>query len=188
MNSIKKRDVLYQQVLMNPQNQDIKEQYRTYRNKINSLIKEQKRDYFQNKIQLNRNNSKELWKITSDILKPKQSQDDINEIRLQNGEITNNNKKIVNECNTFFSNVGENMARNIKKPNTIYNNKCMTNVDYTEIYGYIRELKKGKAPGHDNITAELFIEIIDIITPLMVHLINSIFKQEYVQNILKSHT
>ena len=48
-------------------------------------------------------------------------------IRLQNGEVKNNNKKIVNELNTFFSNVGENIVRNIKKPITIYNNKCMTN-------------------------------------------------------------
>ncbi len=97
-------------------------------------------------------------------------------------KITNDKKTIADEFNIFFSEVGQNMAKKCKQNNKKNSNKYIENsfflseVNVSEIYDYINELKNGKSSGHDGLTSELLKECNEIISPPLTFLINKIFE------------
>lgn len=180
--SIENRDKMYQDLLKQPLNENLKQQYKIYRNKVNSLIKKTKKDYYEKQIENNNHCSKTLWKITQEIIKsPKQNQE-IKQIKLPNNHVVNDKKQIVNEFNKHYAEVGNKLANKIHSPNktfpivTTNNSFFLTPVDDKEIVELIKELKNNKAPGIDGITSEMLKETINIMTPLLVSLINKIFQ------------
>ena len=182
-NTIRQRDELYQKIINNPNNTQIKQQYINSRNNINYLIKKEKRAYFQNQTKSCPNNSKVIWNTINNIVKPQRNSANITEINIQEtGHKTDDKTKICNEFVNFFSEVGEKLAKDIIPPDTQYKNTTsersffLRNVNSDEIKIYISELKNKKAPGFDEVTVELIKSAREIIAPLMAHQINVIFE------------
>ena len=80
--------------------------------------------------------------------------------------------------------VGEKLANkidlsNVTAPITTTNHSIfLTPVDKKEIKEYIKELKNNKAPEFDGITSEILKKTINIITPLLVRIINKYFETD----------
>ena len=67
LKSIQNKDKLYKEYLQCPNdNRAIK--FKTYRNKLNNLIRKSKREYFYSKFKSTRNNIKETWKTVNSII------------------------------------------------------------------------------------------------------------------------
>lgn len=65
--SVCKKDDLYKKLQRDPENIELVTEYRTYRNKLNELIKITKTSYYKKKIEERKDNCKELWKTVKEI-------------------------------------------------------------------------------------------------------------------------
>lgn len=179
--SIQERDRMYYEMLNNPEDLELKNNYKNYRNKLNKIISKTKNEYYEKKI-LTTTDSKSIWKIVKQINNVPEKNKSINEIKTKNGNVASNNKDIASEFNNFFADIGHKLATNIIQPNIVYNEQInqnsifLTDVTQIEIRQYLNSLKNNKSPGKDQIKNETLKEIGYIITPPLVYLINLIFK------------
>lgn len=179
MKSIETKNNLYTKHKKNPENGVLENEYKKYRNKLNLIIKNTKMDYYKSQINKNKNSSKNLWHCVKNICNQKTKQNNINKIELKNGDLTSDTVEIANAFIDHYSTVGKNLASQIEKPetppNTIKNNInsiYMSNTNTVEIKESITELKTGKAPGNDEITAEILKEIKEIIAEPLTYIFN----------------
>jgi hypothetical protein len=69
--TIKSRDNLWKKYKNNTSNASFRIQYKELRNKVTTLIRNSKKDYFLNKINSLKNNSREIWKVIDEIVESK---------------------------------------------------------------------------------------------------------------------
>lgn len=192
LKAIIKKNNMYKAVLKHPENKELKDNYKSYKNTLNKLITKAKKDYFSKQIEKNKNSSKSLWDCINNIcgkLKPKTK---IDSITLENGTIINDKKEIANSFNKYFTEVGENLARNIPDINYSDSTQSLENSIYLEptnekeILTIIENLKCKKSPGIDGIRSETLKEIkLEIIKPLSF-LINQCLQTGYFPKVLKT--
>lgn len=181
--SIIRRDKIKRQLNSN-YSTELKEQYITYRNSINNLIKKCKHDYYQHIIMLNQNNIKKMYQVITEATNGKAKINNVTlEITNDDDEIFNSNKDMSNFCNHYFSNIGVNMIEKINIPhnfsldNIPTNNKSifLTPVTENEVLLHINSLKNAGAPGYDGITPSLLKLSAKYILYPLTHIINLIF-------------
>lgn len=179
--AIKKRDQLYKLWQSNPEDNVLKNNFTAYRNMLNSLIRQAKVSYYRNLIADTKGDSKKLWNIINKklIFKVKQSTN-IEKIIHNNTEISDR-KLISNAFNEYFSHVGEKLATDISPPtefnpprHIVPHSIFLHPTTVHEVGEIIQSLKNTKAPGFDNIRAELLKQIKDDVAPLISNLINKI--------------
>lgn len=189
INSINTKNELYKQLKRNPNNVLLLYKYKLYKNKLNSLIKKTKINYYKKQIDKNCKTSKNLWDCIKKICNEKKKQNFISDIKLFNGEISNDEKIISNNFINYFSEIGEKLANKIKNDNhNDYNNNLtetlptysnsiyLKRTNYNEITNLIESLKPRKSPGFDNITSEILKTIKCFISKPLAHLINIILE------------
>ena len=191
--SINHRDRMYQQVQRYPENRIIKENYTTYRNTVNNLIKKTKIDYFKRKIESNKKNSKNLWDTVKEICSSNKSQDNIRTI-CDEGQIIDDMKSITNRFNNHYTTVGKKLADKIT-PVPNYNNPYIQNTPSSmfltatnplEVKDTILSLKNGKAVGIDGIKAELLKLMSTVISEPLAYIINKCFEKGHYPTAFKT--
>lgn len=193
LKSIATKNALFKIKTNSPSDENINK-YKTYRNKLTSLIKSTKIKYFKSKITLNKNNSKEIWACVNELYTTNKKCD-IKEIKTSQGQLTTNGKVIANNFADFFSNVGETMASKIEtcdqttileEPTSgVVNSLYLRPTDRNEIIRVISTLKSFKSPGYDGITNDLLKDIAIYIADPLSHIINKSFLRGTFPNILK---
>ena len=92
--------------------------YKRFRNKLVNIIKKSEENYHRSLISKYNNNNKQLWKCFGKMLNNKKIKHNrINSLEI-NSTKTFDQQKIAEEFNNFFSNIGQNLAKNIN--NTTY--------------------------------------------------------------------
>lgn len=110
MRCIRHRDKLHQKCRKNPKD-DIQEVvYKRYRNFCNDLLHKLKRQYEQSQLSISMGNSKKLWDTIKSICNLKAQKQE--STQLLSFESSDPNTAI-NSCNSYFANVGQNLANNI---------------------------------------------------------------------------
>ena len=177
INSINHKNTLYKKTKKNPNNISIIQEYKDYRNRLSELIKKVKEDYYKAQIDKNKNCPKNMWQCVKNI-ESKSVNNEINRIKLENGEITSNKQKISDLFNTFFTEMGGNLAKKIKPvkrkfPKTqTANSIFLEQTNQQEIMQIITELKPNKAPGLDTLRAETIKQIAGYITDPLEYIFN----------------
>lgn len=174
LKSINQKNNLFAELHRNPYNEQLRNYYKRYKNKLTNLINITKRDYYKRQIQINVGNKKNLWNIVQDISGKKQSDKQIQGIKDENGELLNENIDIANEFNNTFIETGKKLAEKIKRnPKFKSNTKRLTNsivilpTDPAELKDLINDLKNKKSVGEDQIRAETLKQIAgNIVIPL----------------------
>lgn len=116
--SIRNREKLYNKLRKQPFNTILKQKYTNYRNLLNNLIKLARNLYYEDRINLAGNNSKKVWNLIKDAAGIKINNKIIVFNILDNdGTKLTDKKDIVQQFNTFFSNVGADISMNIKNGN-----------------------------------------------------------------------
>ena len=160
LNSNQKEKRLYKQFL-NSSNPQQEARYKLYKNKLNHLIRIAKRNYYDSKFIMAKNNRKETWKLINEVINKRKSRLSMPQSFYSNGRSITDPTNIANEFCNYFTNIRPNLANRIPTVNSTYNSfltDCVresiflkpTNVaELTEI---CQSLKSGKASGCDDIS------------------------------------
>lgn len=173
LKSINIKNKLYNKLKLHPTNQELKDNYNNYKNKIRSLITTAKKNYIKREFNKNKETSSSLWKCINKICGKTQKNKDINTIKTEEGHVYTDKLKIANALNDHYCTVAEKLAVKISSTNNTCDINRLENSLYLrqtcedEIINIIKNLKNKKAPGYDNISSDI-IKIIsgDISKPL----------------------
>ena len=103
----------------NSQNKDFYIKYKIYRDLINKLCRKSKKMHYKSFLIKNANNIQKTWSEINKILNRKRKEErNIN--LLLNDFITSDKKKIANSFNLYFTNVADNLYKNIPSMNNKY--------------------------------------------------------------------
>ena len=189
--SIKRKNKLYRISLKHRTSYNIT-LYREYRNKLNTLLKMEEKNYYQSLILANKNNLKKTWGIIKQVIN-KSKYSKLSSEFSHNGSILNDKKSIANAFNDYFVNIGPTLASKIPKLGTAYRNFMpqQNNMSFflcpaeeLEVKKIILQLKDG-APGKDGIMSKAIKCISDHLAAPLTRLTNLSFSQGVFPNELK---
>ena len=133
-----------------------------YRNKLNSLLRLSKQNYFSSQLDKEKHNMRNTWKVLNSILRcPKKTK--CNKF-VSNNKVFTDSKQIATEFNKFFANIGSSLANTIKHDGKDFNmylkSKCSSTcffkpTDESEILKIVSSLGSRKSPGYDKIKSDL---------------------------------
>lgn len=183
---MKQRDKIYERKVGNPNDELLKDQFKTIKNKINNKIKSLKNQYFQNKWREAGSNVKKQWKFINDFVKNKKEDCHIETLKVDNLVIKDLNE-IVSSLNKHFAEVGENIVKGIdneigqlqndfRKEEIICENSLFLELtNEGEIDEVMLGLKRNSAPGHDQVTTLDINNLKPDLVPILTKLVNNIF-------------
>ena len=138
--------------------------FKTYRNKLNHLIKTSKSNYYKEYFVTNKTNTKEIWKGIRQIITLKSKSSFTPNKLVKDGHEIKNVKEIANEFNNYFSNIGKNLASAIPTTNLSFEHYLdspqassfyLFPTSAMEIENIISTLKPSKATGPFSIPTSL---------------------------------
>ena len=186
-NSIKEKNRLYSQSLKQPCSFTI-ERYKSYRNRLNSLLRSCERKYARDKIENYNGDLKKQWAIVNKLIERKNGKQALPD-KLRNHESDTNveisgNQEIANSMNNFYVNVGPRIAAQLESPahthpnsfiNGIYNSSMFFQpAIQQEILDILRNLKNS-ASGMDNFKPMVIKNIRETIALPLTHIVNLCF-------------
>nr|CAI5854676.1 unnamed protein product [Callosobruchus analis] len=191
--SIRKRDQLKKLLSQNPNNIIMQNNYKHYRTILSNLIKKTKYQYYKNKLQSNKGDIKKTWDTIKEVTNEKTNKRDINIILNANGEMISDLGQIASEFNSYFCNIGHQLARNInptdknfkEKSETCSESCYLTPITANELIDLISSLKNNVKGEEDQIAAEILKQNHkDLLAPLL-HIINCILSTGVFPSILR---
>ena len=158
--SSKRKQKLYEKFLKH-RTRETELAYKSYKNLFESLKKRAKKKYYSEKISKYKHDAKKTWSIMKEL---------IGKIKLKSSNLPRritvnevdifDKRKIANEFNTFFTNIGSKLASKIpnasttfesyiNKPDSIMKTKQLS---MNELKDAVFSLKINKSPGYDDIS------------------------------------
>ena len=192
LKSMQTRNRLYKLHLRNPTDTNLNT-YKIYRNKLTKLIRTSRRLHFSNRIEKANANTNATWKIIKDILGKKTESP-------PNDNITINGTKILdprlyaNNFNSFFTNIGPELASKIDRSHTHFTDYLSDQnpeslffnpTNPNEIINITKSLKSSKSHGFDKISMNLLKEIIYPLAKPLTHIFNHSLSQGIFPDLLK---
>lgn len=188
---MRNRDKLHKKLKRNPSNNILLTTYKRYRNFLTTLLKKLKHLHEKQLLINAGKNPKKIWesiRMITNSHKPHSSSEELLEI----GTPPLNS---VNKINSYFSGVGETLAKKIPpplptSPSTtlpIWTKSLVINyTDEDEIMKLIDSLKDDTAMGWDNIPSSLIKKHKSKLTPAIVHICNLSIEHGVFPNVFKT--
>ena len=109
----KKKNVLYRKFLK-LRTMEAENKYKVYKNKLTSIMRQSKKEYYHKLLEQNKNNTQGIWKVLNNIIKKGGARVEMPNYFVKDNNMTvNKTIDIANEFNDFFVNVGNNLANEI---------------------------------------------------------------------------
>ena len=89
------------------------EKYKTYRNKLNHLLRKSKFMHFKEYFDIHKKNSKKLWSGLKDLINNRSDTQNCNVNLEIDSKIISDETKVASEFNNFFVNVGQKLRKNV---------------------------------------------------------------------------
>jgi len=188
--AIRTRNLLNKRRKEDPNNINLTNFYRRYRNTLTALIHETKDQYYREKLYEAGKDNKKMWKVIKDATDSKsKTKMKLNAIKIDDRifNLKENPETVLNHMNNFFTNVGEEMAETIidslRKPldQIISQYKPVTRtlhsiyfhpVTEDELLEAISSLRNDSAPGLDGINNRTLKSIKNVIVKPLIHIFN----------------
>ena len=178
----KKKNLLYKYFLKSRSKQS-EYKYKTYKNKLTSILRKCEKNYNTRLLELNKGNLKETWKLLNSIINKKKKTMLLGNEFEKNGEPITGNENIANGFNNYFVNVGPSLADNIPATDThfsqylsdstnVTNSLFLNPVTEDEIVRVVAQLKPKKSKGHDELDMCLIKKLIPYIVVPLKHIFN----------------
>ena len=155
--------------------------YKQYKTLFESLKKKSKKNYYSDLIDSYEYNIKKTWDIMKEIIGNKRVTNAPlpNFITVKNREIFDK-KKISETFNSYFVNIGPNLAASIPESKTSFQNyihcngPCLSTISLTdlELKNAFASLKTNKSSGYDDISAAVVKRVSDEIFVILKHIFN----------------
>ncbi|KAJ8732469.1 hypothetical protein PYW07_015068 [Mythimna separata] len=174
---IRHRDRLHLKLKLTPDDEGLSITYKRYRNFCNNLLKKLKNQYDKNELQKAGKNSKLLWKfVKSYTFRSKKLEPPLDILLSDINPI-----EAINKTNSFFVNVGKNLAEktlnssNISQHNSTttsstLNSFVLLDTDVNEVVRIISGLKDVCATGWDGIPNNILKRFKYILAPPLTHI------------------
>ena len=159
LKSINNKNKLYKQYINSPTIEK-RQKFKTYKNKLNMLIRKAKRKYFFKKFERSKNDMKQTWNTINNILGRGKKQTCQNKFKDDHGNVFTSPEDIANQFNDFFVNVGPKFASDIPNTQTKYydylrdpkkSSMYMKPIIEKDVIKIIDKFKQNKSAGNDNI-------------------------------------
>ena len=115
-NACRKKNHLYKESIKSKSTTD-EIKYKMYKNKLTTIIRNCEKKYYDTLFENNKGNIKKTWEVINSLVRPKSKDPDEYKDLIKNGKTK---KDVANEFNDFFSNVGPNLAKQIKTTHQTY--------------------------------------------------------------------
>ena len=179
--SSKKKQRLYEKFLKN-RNPEKELNYKQYKTLFESLKKKSKKNYYSDLIDSHKHDIKNTCNIMKEIIGNKKRVTNAplpNFITVKNREIFDK-KEIAETFNSYFVNIGPNLAASIPESKTSfqnyihYNGPCLSTINLTdlELENAFASLKTNKSSGYDDISADVIKRVSDEIFVILKHIFN----------------
>ena len=179
LKSIRTKDKLDKKFISKPTT-DNKLKYTKYRNILNNLLRVAKKSHITAEIDLNKFNMKETWKTLNNLLGRNKLIKLPEFFKNLDGKKITDSKKIANNFNDFFTNIGTKLANKISSPDSNYvsplksknqrNSIFLNPTNPDEIIKITKNLKTSNSSGIDNISTKLLKMIINEIAPVLSYI------------------
>jgi hypothetical protein len=114
--SVRKKNKLYKKYLGNPTLQ-CELHYKRYKNKLNHLIRNAKKTYYDNKFDRAKSDLKETWKLINEVINTKSKKSSLPSSFKSNGTVITDPLEIANGFCKYFTNIGSSLASRILPTN-----------------------------------------------------------------------
>ncbi len=182
LKSCKKKNKLYRDFVkyrtVNAENK-----YKAYKNKLTTIMRCAKKDYYTNLLMENKSNIKNMWKVLREVIGSKMnSSQPVYLMNEQNVEISG--EKMADEFNSFFVNVGPNLAKTIPLHNEnkswtgesrVMQSIFLDEVSESEIIATASKLKSKNSCDSDGLDMYIVKETIRCIIRPLKYIINLSF-------------
>ena len=177
--SIKVKNKMYIKSKRHPTVENQKN-YKLFLITVNKQLKSSIRNYYKNLLSEGKNDMKKQWRILKEIAGRLKTSDCPTFFTSEDGSREEDHLSIAENCNTFFSQIGQHLANKIPTenvdvfsylPNPTQQSIFLNPVTPNEIKKVIANLKD-RAGGWDNISKNLIINILDYILIPLTHIIN----------------
>ena len=175
LKSINNKNKLYKQYIYSSSEKGL-QKFKTYKNRLNMLIRKAKRKYFFLKFERSKNNMKQTWNTINSVLGRGKKQSTQNKFKDDNGNVFVNPEDISNQFNDFFVNVGPKLASNIHSSGKNYldylkdpknSSMYMKPIVEMDITKMIEKFNQNKSAGNDDICNYIVKKVVkDILKPL----------------------
>ncbi|RUA05885.1 MAG: hypothetical protein DSY43_03475, partial [Gammaproteobacteria bacterium] len=154
--------------------------YKASRNQVNIALRQAKANYYSNKIANQSKNPKETWKTINDLLGRSSSSTVVNELKI-NGNNINSPDEIAEAFNTYFSNIGPDLAKSMADSSSTFGQFVKPSqskmsrfklVSNGKILKLLSGLSNSKATGIDKISGKILKVAAPAISPSLTHIFN----------------
>ena len=183
-NSIKRlintRDKLKRKAIITKLETDSWSNYKKVRNQVNIELRNAKKNYYSSKLADQKCNPKKAWKSINNLFGKQNKHSKVNELKL--GEnVLNNPNDIAEGFNSYFSNIGPDLASQIHTTNCNFESYIKkaksefaafqpTNVN--NVYQLLSALSSHKATGTDKISCKIIKIAAPAITDSLSYILN----------------
>lgn len=179
----KVRDKLHLQCKQQPFNTRLLKYYKQYRNKLTTIIKKAKNQYFSKQIDKAEGDKRKIYNTINEAIHYKSKRKtDPTQIKI-NDKIITDQKLIADHLNTHYINVGQRLSNNtnnlpnpILRPFTIDCSLFLKPITPKEVENTINKLRGESAPGHDNIKVSTLKKINQQVSKPLSHIFNLCIK------------
>ena len=180
MKSISRKEKLHNKFVNRP-NETNKNNYHNYRNRLTTIIRASKRDYYAKKLSDCKHNTKQTWNVLNSIL-GRNKKTSLPDSFKHNDEIISDPQQITNKFNSYFINIGPKLAnqinsfdnysdflKNIRSPT---GSLFLSPTSSDEVIKLCMSLKSGASSGHDEIKPDIVKAVRTIIAAPLAHIFN----------------
>ena len=155
------------------------EAYKREKNRVNKLIKHTKANYYIGELNKHNNNLKEMWNTVNKLINKNSKTTNITELKI-NDETISKPQDIAEAFNTFFCEVGRNLAKNLPNSNISPESYIRQKeskfelqlISVEQVYKLLSTNKVSKAAGHDKISHKLLQDAADVIAHSLTAIFN----------------
>ena len=177
-NSIRHKNTLYKKSLKRPSLQNIS-CYKEYKSLLNMLIKRCEKAYYEEQFRMNTNNLKRSWALIKNIIYKHRNKNVSTRFKFD-GEAVSDKKRIAEEFNKFYVNVGLSLANKLPNsdvcPTSFIRESNMHSMGITavtteELFQIFRNLKDSST-GCDDIAACIVKSTFECNIDILLHIFN----------------
>ena len=192
-NACNKKNTLYKKYLKH-RTIDTETKYKRYKNKVISMIRSSKKDYYNNLLENHKNNIKGLWSILNKIIKKGALSTNYPQSFIDKSNTITNLNEIANGFNDFFVNIGPSLASEIKTTDTVPadewgfcnpNSLFLRPVDEQEVMETVSKSKNKTSTDCNDLSMSVLKRIMDTIVKPFTCICNLSFRNGVFPNQMK---
>ena len=170
-------------------------EYKSYRDKINHLIRKSKRNYYNNFFTSNVNNIKKIWSGINSLTNRKTRNKNENICLNINKEIVSDPVNVANHFNKFYTTVAKKLVEKLKNSTTCFqdylskpneNSMFVQPTCKEEIADIIKTINANKSSDIYGISPKLIKLASQSLSPILANIFNSSFEKGVFPQLLKS--